>query len=86
MIPEILFGDSRSTCRTKTRTERHRLEEQAEQRGPRRQHLKPLGAVAGGGGPGVRLAPFVQASEVRVPGERLQPPRTERGGSGDLAV
>lgn len=84
MIPEIFLGDPRSTCRTRTRTKHQQVQQQTG--GRRLEHLKPLGAVGGGGGPGVGLALFVQTGEVRVPGERLHPPRAEGAGRRDLPV
>lgn len=49
-------------------------------------HLKPLGSVVGGGGPGVRLALFVQPGVVGVPGEGLDAPRAEGAGGRDVVV
>ena len=55
-------------------------------RGDGLQHLQPLRAAVGGGRPGVGLALLVQAGEVRVPGQRLHPPRPKGAGRCDLPV
>lgn len=72
------------------KTQKHRLyradklrDQSAGLSGP---HLQPLRLVVGGGGPGVRLALFVQPGVVRVPGEGLNPPCAEGAGRRDLAV
>lgn len=52
----------------------------------RRRHLQPLGAVVGGGGPGIGLALFVQPGVVGVPGEGLDAPGAEGAGRRDLSV
>lgn len=49
-------------------------------------HLKPLGPVVAGSGPGICLALFVQTGEVRVPGKWLKAPCSEDAGRRDLAV
>lgn len=49
-------------------------------------HLQPLGAVVGGGGPGVGLALLVQPGVVGVPGEGLDAPGAVGAGRRDLAV
>lgn len=84
--PRDLLGRLQVHLQNQNQNQASGLEPQAGRRRPRGQHLEPLGAVVGGGGPGVGLALLVQTGVVGVPGEGLQTPGPERTGPGDLTV